>query len=73
MEMAHRGGGCSSSARRGVVALGWRIDAVVLAQAGTLQLDAVGAMNDAIQNRIPDRRIAEHFMMPQSLKGESLM
>jgi len=46
---------------------------VVLAQAGTLQLDAVGAMNDAIQNRIPDRRIAEHFMMPQSLKGESLM
>jgi hypothetical protein len=55
--------GCSSFGRGGAVALGWR-DAVVLAQAGTLQFDAVGAVNDAVQNRIADRWIPEYFMMP---------
>ena len=62
MGMAGSGPRCSSSGRRGAVALGWRTDAVALAQAGTLQLDAVGAMNDAIQNRIADRRVSDEFM-----------
>ena len=64
--------GCSSSGRHAAVALGWRINAVVLAQAGTFQLDAVGAVNDAVQNRIPDRWIADHRMMPQKLTVASL-
>ena len=48
--------------RRGAIALGWRIDGVTLAQAGSLQLDAVGAVNDAVQDRVADRRIADEFV-----------
>jgi hypothetical protein len=54
--------GASSCGRRGVVALSRRTDAVALAQAGTFQLDAVGPMNDAIQNRIPDRWVSDQFV-----------
>jgi hypothetical protein len=43
-----------------------------LAQAGPLQFDAVGAMNDAIQQGVADRRIANEFMPPahRNLAGE---
>jgi len=47
-------------------------DALVFAQAGTLQFKAVRAMNDAVQDRVANRRITEQFVMPQSLIGESL-
>ena len=39
-----------------------RVDGVALAHAGSLQLDAVRAVNDAVQNRVPDGGIADDFM-----------
>jgi hypothetical protein len=45
---------------------------VTLAQAGSLQLDAVSAVDDAIQDRITDGWVTEHHMMPRTLSGESL-
>ena len=39
-----------------------RTDSLPLAQAGSLQLDAVGAMDDAIQDRVTDGRVAHEFM-----------
>jgi hypothetical protein len=38
----------------------------------TAQLDAVGVVNDAIEDRIGESRIAEHLRIPQRLTGESL-
>ena len=48
------------------------VDGLSLSKAGPLQLNAMGAVKDAIQNRVSDRGIAEHFGMPQRLTGESL-
>lgn len=45
---------------------------MTLAQTGALQFDAMGAVNDAVQNGIADGRIAEHLGMPQRLTDESL-
>jgi hypothetical protein len=45
---------------------------LALTQAGALQLDAMRAMDDAVQDRVSDCRIAEHMEMPQRLIGESL-
>src|SRR3954469_19454317 len=59
----------SLTGRCGVVALGSRIDAGVLAQAGTLQLDAGGAVKDGIKNRIPDCWITEHCELPLISNG----
>ena len=39
---------------------------MALAQAGSLQLDAMGAVDDAVEDRVADRRIAEPLI------GESL-
>jgi hypothetical protein len=37
---------------------------LLLAHAGTLQFEAVGAVDDAVNDRISDRQIAEHFGLP---------
>ncbi len=41
------------------------------AQAATLQLEAVSAMNNAVDNGIPNRQIAEHFDLPLTSSGSS--
>ena len=56
-----------SSAGRSTVAFGWCIDAVALAQTRPRQLDAMGAVHDAIQNGIADRRVGDEFV-PQKLQ-----
>jgi hypothetical protein len=43
-----------------------------LAHRRAVQVDAVGVVNQAVDDRIAIRGIADHFMMPQSLIGESL-
>ena len=48
-------------------------DGVALAQAGSLQLDPVRAMHDAVQNGIADRRVAEDSVMPFRWTGESII
>ena len=48
------------------------VDCLVLTEAGALELDAVCPVDDAVQDRIPDRWIAEYGEMPQRLIGESL-
>ena len=45
---------------------------VPLAHAGPLELEPVCAVNDAVQDRVPDCVVAEHLGMPQRLTGESL-
>jgi hypothetical protein len=45
---------------------------VALAQTWPLQLDAMGAVYDAVEDGIANRRIAEPMEMPQPLIGESL-
>jgi hypothetical protein len=45
---------------------------VALAQAVALQLDAMGTMNDAVEDCVAESWIAEHLEMPQRLTGESL-
>ena len=48
------------------------VDCLALTEAGALELDAVCPVDDAVQDRIPDRWIAEYGEMPQRLIGESL-
>ena len=36
------------------------------------QLDAVGVVDDAVQDRVGESWVAEHLWMPQRLTGESL-
>ena len=38
----------------------------------TAQLDAVGVVNDAIEDCVGESRVAEHLRIPQRLTGESL-
>jgi hypothetical protein len=45
-----------------VAAFSRRTDGLPLVQAGSLQLDAVGAMDDAIQDRVTNGWIAHEFM-----------
>ena len=52
----------SSSASRSTVAFGWRIDGVALAQTRPLQLDAVGVVDDAIEDGVGERRVADEFV-----------
>src|SRR5208283_1324618 len=47
---------------RTAISLGWRIDRVALAQTRPLQLDAMGAMHDAVEDGIADRRITDQFV-----------
>ena len=47
-------------------------DRVALAQTRSLQFDAMGTVNDAVQNGIAEGWIAEQLWMPQRLTGESL-
>jgi len=42
-----------------------------LAQAGAFQLDAVGTVNDAIQNGVSQGHVAEHFDLPLTSSGSS--
>ena len=58
--------------RQAFIVLRDGVDGLALAQAGSLQFDAVRAVNDAVQDRIPDGGIAEHWEMPRRLIGESL-
>ena len=44
---------------------------LLLAHAGALQLEAVGAMDDAVYDRVPDRQITEHFDLPLTSSGSS--
>lgn len=53
-------------------ALGRARDCISLAQAWSLEVNAMSPVNDAIQNGIADRVIAEHAEMPQRLTVESL-
>ena len=61
-----------SSGSRTAISLGWRIDRVTLTQTWPLQLDAVGAVHDAVEDGVADRRVAEHVGMPHRLTAESL-
>jgi hypothetical protein len=45
-----------------VAAFNRRTDGLPLAQAGALQLDAVGAVDDAIQDRVADGWVAHEFV-----------
>ena len=45
---------------------------VALAHAGPLEFEPVCTVNDAVQDRVADCVVAEHFGMPQRLTGESL-
>ena len=56
------GWGWLARATMATVAFGWCIDAVALAQTRSLELDAMGAMHDAIQNGIADRRVGDKFV-----------
>src|SRR5208282_3848629 len=47
---------------RTAISLGWRIDRVALAQTWPLQLDAMGAVYDTVEDGIADRRIADQFV-----------
>ena len=58
------------SADRGAVDVS--SDGLALAQARPLQLDAMGAVDDAVQDGVADGRVAEHVGMPQRLTAESL-
>lgn len=58
--------------RQAFIVLGDGADGLALAQAGSLQFEAVRAMHDAVEDRISDGGIAEHFGMPQRLTGELL-
>src|SRR5580692_3168305 len=51
-----------SSGSRTAISLGWRIDRVTLAQTRPLQLDAMGAVHDAIEDGIADRRVADQLV-----------
>jgi hypothetical protein len=53
----------ASSGSHGAVVPGCSTDGVALAQTRPLQLDAMSAMHDAIQNGIADRRVTEHLWM----------
>ena len=66
------GGERWSSGSGTAISLGWRIDRVTLAQTRPLQLDAMGAVHNAVEDGIADRRIPEHVGMPQRLTAESL-
>ena len=56
--------GCSIRQARGAGRLS-------LAQAATLQLKAVSAMNNAVDNGISNRQITEHFDLPLTSSGSS--
>jgi len=45
-----------------IAAFSRRTDGVTFAQAGTFQLDAVSAVDDAIQDRVADGRVPHEFM-----------
>ena len=42
-----------------------------LAQAGAFQLQAVGAVDDAIQNGVSQGHVTEHFDLPLTSSGSS--
>ena len=49
-------------ARQDVVLAGRGVGGLALAQARTLQLDAMGAVNNAVQYRIPERGIPDYVV-----------
>src|SRR5271167_3103421 len=51
-----------SSGSRTAIFLGGRIDGVTLAQTRPRQLDAVGAVHDAVHNGVADRRVGDEFV-----------
>ena len=44
----------------------------LLAQAFPFQLDAVGVVDEPVQDGVGQRRVAEYFMMPSLLTGWSV-
>src|ERR1700733_1709711 len=51
-----------SSGSRSAVSLGWCIDRVAFAQTWPFQFDAMGAVHDAVEDGIADRRIADQLV-----------
>src|SRR5271156_7051032 len=51
-----------SSGGRTTISLVWRIDGGALAQTRSRQLDAVGAVDDAVHNGVADRRVGNEFV-----------
>ena len=48
--------------RQAFIVLGNGADGLALAQTGSLQFDAVRAVNDAVQDRVPEGGIPDDFM-----------
>jgi hypothetical protein len=71
-----RPGSFVSSGRVGfgdvILRSGWSSCSPWLAQTFTFQFDALGAVNDAIEDSFGQSGITDHLMMPQTSTGESL-
>ena len=65
-------GAASSSGSNRVFALRYSTDSMTLAKTRPLQLDAMGAVHDAVEDGLADCRVAEHVGMPHRLTAESL-
>jgi hypothetical protein len=53
----------AAPARR-AVRIDWSADRVSFPQAGSRQVDPMRTVNDAVQDGVAERGIAEYFMMP---------